>query len=644
MKVLGIDILAGSPESKTTPRYSVALLEDGELTLKDEAASHKLRHLIAELKPDRIACDNIYELFSKDGMRAFFLSLPRSTKVIQVNGRPERMEPLHLVARRNGLRLGSRSASMEEAIACAKLAGMNVGYEVRAFHDRSLITVSRARGIGRGGQSQNRYRRKVHNMVAANVKGIAEILDERGVVYKLSTVNADSGLSRGVFEISSSSEGLAGIRQQRGPDVQVKIRPVLREKLEFVPLQSERKSVIFGVDPGITVGLAVIDLDGNLLEVFSARDFSLSAILNFATKYSDIAVIASDVTPAPKLVERIGASLDAVVFTPSHSLNVEEKLNLIDERFTRDVYSNAHERDAVAAAIKAHNSYRNKLLHLEKRLQEMGLAHMRTKVRRLVLRGTSLDSAIQQLTEVKAEPPEIEVREVITDEHRGIIRTLREEIALLRSAKDSIAGELEEYKSRGKSLERRLREVTGDESRKLRKDHELRLKEKEIIDLRNALLKEKRARGDLEAALNKLIKARLMELSDKLVVVKVLKNFTREDVLALRDKFGEGEFLFILDAGGGGRAAAEEVVKLKPAALIADLGRMSHMAREYLKVPVISPGRLEIKLLGEVALVDRDALWAEIDKEKKRLTAEEGARMGVWLEEYVEKYRGERKR
>ncbi|MFQ5815776.1 MAG: DUF460 domain-containing protein [Candidatus Hydrothermarchaeaceae archaeon] len=644
-RILGIDISSGSPISKTSPRYSVALLDGNRFILKDEVSKDKLRRLVRELAPERIACDNILELSPKGELIRFFSYLPDSTRMVQVNGRPGKMEPLHVVAKRNGINITSRASSMEEAMTCARLASRNVGYEAKAFHDKSVITVSRARSLGRGGQSQDRYRRKVHNMVAANVRGIAGVLDERGVDYELKVVSADSGLSRGVFEVASSREKLSGIKQRKGPDVQIKIRPVAREKLEFVPLPEEKKSVILGVDPGLTVGLAVMDLDDNLLEVFSSRDFSLSDVLSYTTKYSDVAVVASDVTPAPKLVGKIAAALDAVVFAPSHALSVEEKISLIDGKFSREVYSNAHERDAVAAVIKACNSYRNKLVHVERRLEEMNLTYLRTGVRQLVLKGMSLDKAVKRLTEVREKPVKRQVREVIPDEHRAIIRTLREEISLLKSERDSISRELEGYKSRVRSLGKRLREVRGGEYKRLKKDKELRLKQKEIAHLKSELLKERKSREEQEGKLEALRRARLIELSDKLVVSKVLRNFTREEVLALRDGFREGEVLYIVDAGGGGKAAAEELERLKPVAVVADRNRMSHLARESLrKVPVVPPERLGIKLLGEVALVDKEALWAETEKERERIAAEERVRTGAWLREYIEKYRGERKR
>jgi len=645
MRVLGIDILSGSPISNTPPRYSIALLEGSNFIKKEDVSKYKLNRLIKELSPDRIACDNILELIPKEGATRFFARLPESTRVIQVNGFPGKMEPLHAVAKRNGIKITSKASSMEEAMTCARLASRNVGYEVKAFYDKSVITVSRARSIGKGGQSQDRYRRKVHNMVAANVKGIAEILDEKDVSYDLKTVSADSGFSKGVFDVASTKESLRGVKQRKGPDVQIKIRPVPRKKLDFVPLLLEEKSVIIGVDPGLTVGIAVMDLEGNLLEVFSARDFALSDILEYTTKYNDAVAVASDVTPAPRLVRKIATALDAVVFTPSHALSVEEKISLVDEKFSKQAYSNAHERDATAAAIKAFNSYRNKLAHLERRLGEMDLVPLKARVRGLVLRGTSLDEAIKQLTEVKEKPEEREYREVVPDEHRAIIKTLREEIALLKADRKSILEKLVGEKSKIKSLEEKLREIRSREFRRLKKDKDLGIKNKEIVHLKSELSKIKKSKKKLEKSLEKLRKARIMELSDSIVVAKVLTNFTKDEVHTLRGGFKKGEVLYILDAGGGGKAAAEELMKLKPVAVVADRDKMSHLAKESLRsVPVIPMNRLGVKMLGEIAIMDREALWEEIEKEKRRLEEQEGVRIASWLQDYVKRYRSERGR
>ncbi len=647
MKVLGVDILAGSTESKTAPRYSVALLEEGELILKDDVTSYKLRNLIADLKPDRIACDNIYELFSKEGMRAFFLSLPPSTKVIQVNGTPERMEPLHAIARRYGLKLASH-ASMEEAIACAKLAWMNVGYEVNAFEDECYIVVSRARSMGRGGQSQDRYRRKVHNMVAANVKGIAELLDERGVKYDLSVRKADYGYSQGTFRVYSARAGLFGIRRRKGPDVQVKIKPRSRGKLEFVQLKPKKGSVILGLDPGLTVGMAVVDLDGNLLEVASSRNFSISDILSFAMKYEDVLAVACDVVPAPRLVERVASSLDSILFAPSHPLSLSEKLRLIDEKFSREAYSNAHERDALAAAVKAFNSYRNKAEHIDKKLEEAHLQEFKEETKRRVFGGESLDKILKELEEreVEAAVEEgAERYEAAPDKHKALVKSLRREIELLKGERRAQGRRIEMLTARISELERRLEELENEESRRLRKDIAMRIKEREIQRLTSELQRERTLRDESERKLEDLKKIRNVGLAEELIIMRVLSVFTREKIQEIRGSVQEGEIVYLMDASGGGSGAAEELLALRPKAIVVDTDKMSHLAKDVLRDAImISPEKLNIKVLGDYAFADKKALMLEIARERARVERERINRSDRWLEEYIEGYRTERQR
>lgn len=63
----------------------------------------------------------------------------------------------------------------------------------------------------------------------------------------------------------------------RGGDVEVRIQPVERAELGFAPLKGEeavrgRKSIIVGIDPGITVGIAAIDLNGRVVALHSERN------------------------------------------------------------------------------------------------------------------------------------------------------------------------------------------------------------------------------------------------------------------------------------------------------------------------------------------------------------------------------------
>lgn len=643
MRVLGVDVLSGSVESKTQPKYSVVLLENGSVKLRSEVSRLKLFRLIREIKPERIACDNVFELFSKDLLKRFFFLLPPKTALIQVNGSPGNLEPLHIVAKRNGIALTSRASSMEEAEASALLAYKNVGYAVEAFEEKCRIIVSRARSIGRGGQSFERYRRKVHSLVAANVREVKSALDELSLNYELSTVKADFGYSRGEFLVRARREELRGIRRSRGPDVQIKILPVQREKLNFVSLEAEKKSVIVGIDPGTTTAIGVLDLDGNLCEVFSARNFSQSDVISALTKYSEVAIVASDVSPAPKFVERVAASLNAVLFVPSRSLSIEEKIALTNE--FSEVYKNPHERDALSAALKAYKNYRNKLEQADKKLQELGLLALSERVKKLVLSGANIDAAIKEFTSEEKKIVVEEKPQEIPDEYKGLIKTLREEIQILRQEREELKKAIAESRARAVELEKKLAEARSEEFRRIRREKEIEIRERAMHHLRAQLKKEKLLREHVQAELNQLRRMRLLESSEKLTAVKIIPRFTLKEVIRARARLEirAGDVVYLPDASGGGASAAEELLKLNLRAIIADESRMSHQAKEVLRKTLLIPPTLDMKIVDSLALVESAQLEEEIEKEKSKKKSEQIER-GNWLDSVIYEYKREREK
>jgi hypothetical protein len=647
MKVLGVDILAGSPHAKVQPRYSAVLLEDGRITLREELTRGKLLKLIREVKPDRLAVDNIFELFPKKKLKPFFYSLPQETQVVQVTGSPGEAKALHIVAKNHGVKLRRDAGSMEEAEACALLAYMNIGCVVELFENKTRIVVSRARSLTRGGQSKDRYRRKVHNNIAMSIKEIKAKLKELKVSYSLETVRADSGYSRGEFIVHAPRSELKGIKSARGSDVQIKVTPVEKERFTFTPLGAEKATVIFGVDPGTTTAIAAISLEGKLLEVVSARDFSLHESLLLASKYKAVAIVASDVSPAPRFVEKVASKLNATLFTPSQSLAVEEKIRLVEEKFGKEAYRNPHERDAIAAALKAYNAVKSKLENIDRRLQSVNAWHLRDEVRLAVLRGESLDSVLRRLLRVEEpeEEEEEEKLESIPNEYRGIIKRLRNDLKLLREELEERQRVIERKERAIATLKRRLREALAKERREVLREEEIRRRERAIAELRKKLDEAMRENAMLRRRLEKLKQEMELKAQADLEVVKVIQKFTREEVLAAKEKLrlSEGDVVYIADTSGAGKSAAEELALLKPRAIIADMQRASHLAREALEsVVILEPEEINLKRVADFAVVEKHALEELIQKKKAKLEVEQAAKRQAWLEKLIADYRAER--
>ncbi len=163
------------------------------------------------------------------------------------------------------------------------------------------------------------------------------------------------------------------------------------------------KHLIFGVDPGTTTAVAAVDLKGGLVGVTSGKEMGLSSAIEYIVSMGHPSVIACDVRPGPEFVSRIASNFGVTFYVPEKSLTVQEKLELTREY---DV-SDAHQRDALAAALHAFSQFRNKM----QKIESLGLGE---DVKHFVLQGKSISRACQSLEE----DPEDEEREVEAQPHR----------------------------------------------------------------------------------------------------------------------------------------------------------------------------------------------------------------------------------
>lgn len=131
------------------------------------------------------------------------------------------------------------------------------------------------------------------------------------------------------------------------------------------------KTLFVGVDPGITTGIAILDLHGDLVKIFSKRDMSRNEIIKTIINSGHPLIITSDVNPMPRNVRNIARKLDARIYLQEKSLSVAEKKKVVKEY--SDNVKSGHESDALAAVIKAWKNYRPFLNKIEKELKKYGL-------------------------------------------------------------------------------------------------------------------------------------------------------------------------------------------------------------------------------------------------------------------------------
>jgi predicted RNase H-like nuclease (RuvC/YqgF family) len=134
----------------------------------------------------------------------------------------------------------------------------------------------------------------------------------------------------------------------------------------------EGKPVIVGIDPGTTTGIAVFDLDGELLLIKSGKNLSKSDVSRIISDIGNPVIITSDINPIPKAVERVATSFSARLLEPGETFSRKEK-HLEAKRYMRyhgKVWSNRHERDALVSAIYAWKRLRRMIEKIDSKLKK----------------------------------------------------------------------------------------------------------------------------------------------------------------------------------------------------------------------------------------------------------------------------------
>lgn len=652
--IYGIDIARGSPRARELPRYSLAILKDGEVSHQSMLRRQKIFNMIQRERPEIIAVDNIFELAAdRSELLSLMERLPESVKLVQVTGGLH-PEPLIRLARKHGLSFDPENPN-EEAEVCARLADMGVGYEVSLFEDITKIKVSRARSLGRGGWSQNRYRRKVHGAVLQRSREIENTLKnlsrEKGIRFETVNVKGFGGYVRSEFTVYAK-RGEIPIHPMASNDAQVSVRSVERDKIRYVPIKPKnprRKFTIVGIDPGTTVGIAILSLDGDLLYLKSFRGIAPDEVVKLIAEYGKPAVIASDVTPMPGSVEKIRRSFNAVPASPGIEVSAEEKIAL-GKSFG---YSNDHERDALTAALLTYRSYKNVFSRIEKKAPQNADLEL---IKFHVIRGASIEAAIEK-TRTSGEPEKPKPKEhaekpedKAVDESllklRETVQRQSEQIQNLHEYLDELKEELVAKDRKISKLESRLSSFKKEAYSEVRKSKEVQIRDETIANLKKELSRKSKTVKDLRRRSNKLRKIQKMEIRGEGTAVKVIAAFTKESIAETKEKYGlkEGDVVFLEIPSGGGAATAQILVDAGILAVIIPED-ISHAAEEtFFKGDVAVLKDIPLERAEDFAMAEPETLKVAIEAWEKEADIKRHKAKQDELQNLFEEYKSERRR
>jgi len=111
--------------------------------------------------------------------------------------------------------------------------------------------------------------------------------------------------------------------------------------------------IILGIDPGTTLGYAILDLDGSVLKVSSSRTLNMSDLIEICIRFGKPILAGCDKKSAPSFVEKFCARTGARLISPKLDLTKYEKDQLVSIKTRND-----HEFDALASATYAYNKFK----------------------------------------------------------------------------------------------------------------------------------------------------------------------------------------------------------------------------------------------------------------------------------------------
>lgn len=300
-------------------------------------------------------------------------------------------------------------------------------------------------------------------------------------------------------------------------------------------------------------------------------------------------------------------------------MSSEEKHRLAQtyaERYGIKV-ENAHEIDALAAAIKAYQHYKNKLEQVDVKLREIDEDISPDDVKDLVVRGYSIARAIKALKEPKifGEPTAISISVTREERMKEIIEELTNKLMLGREREKRLKAANRELQLRIRALEaeiKNLREALdrarSEQIMQIRREREYRRLIEEINSLRNRVSELEAQIEAYRQTINRLHQIGDLESREGLTLLKPVEAFTKEGLEKAFKVYNVrvGDIVFILDPSGGGRTTAERLARRGIRAIVSK-GLMSHEALEVFEkyyVSVVPSDKISIKWIDGLPYAD----------------------------------------
>lgn len=662
--VVGFDILPSfSPGSKRAPKFACVVTRD-EIVLNEypEISRGALLKLVRDITPKWLATDNIFEIIP-DTKSLFHLTerIPPETRIVQVTGVPPHQTPLKILAKRHNLSVRGKPTPLESAQIAAQLVARGVGHLLECFSEQTEIKVTRGRKPGRGGQSANRYRRRVHSQIQQMTRFIESELKNAGIDYDIDVRASDFGYASSRLVTYAPLPLVKGLIQpKRGGDFNILISPV-HKRVEFIPLEPRRvtqikpKYFILGIDPGTTAAYCLLTFDGHIRSLKSKKGLTRADLIREVYENGIPAIVASDVPQAPNLVEKIASTVNAPIFTPRKPIAVVDKQEVAREYAADRKARNAHERDALTAAVYAYRSLHSKLQQIDRIIHEQQLPVDRNYLKALVIKGASINEALTKIehetAEVVESVPELPIveEEPLTQERfdalQAKVEQMDNENRLLLDKIEDLKRHVEYLKFRESELSDSFEIVSNENYWKVKRDREVSKTQSALIKSQQEVDLLRTQVENLHKRLELLKGVKRLEMRGDMLAVKIIPHFTRESIEEYVKNVGlkSKDIVLFEDASGGGPQTAGILIEHEIRAVVVDTV-LSHLPQEELTkamIPVIDAKQVELQRVDEFAFISRKKFENQLQTFIKTVREQARRKGEQHLVELIERYRRE---
>lgn len=612
--VFGIDKITGPTHSSPSGLYALVRVVDKRIESEERSLTlQHLLHLINTEKPEIVALGSLRDI-APDARSLFTLTeaLPFGTKLVLIACIGAKSAPLPKLAERYNLRYDA-SNPMEQAKISGLIASFGGGYEIRTFEGVTTITVSRARPPIR--THQNRYIRRMQGSLMSISREIEAGLLANGIMFTSSISRSFRGERIVEFTVSAPRHDVP-VSSRTSAGVFVRVAGTRKEAPDFLPLSKRPPYLIVGIDPGTTVGIAALNLDGDLVHLSSTRALGQAEIIAAVSAVGRPVLIATDKAEMPFGVEKVRRAFSAVAWTPAKDVLIKEKYDLAEGYD----FGNDHERDALSAAVMAYRSYANKFESVQKRMPPGTDIDM---VRAGIIRGLSLEQILETLKhpEELPEEPAVVVEEVVPDEKDERIARLEETVSKLRKLAGSLSEEVEVKDKAISALQKRLVFEREERNAELLSSEAIISRDTELAQVKKALRKEERRSKTLRTRLERMKHYISLQAGDGCTALKVLQLLAKDHVKNLDDEMGVGEedILYILTIDGWGRSVIRDLAEAKIGAVILprltyQRARSQHLIEEFREadIPILDGANLSPRVKGKIGVVDSAAFEAAL--------------------------------